>query len=104
MVYSEAPLFGSDQTALTTDNYKAIYHLSADGGDGSFEIYDRRRDPGEQLDLATGGAAAELRDRLREMTERALKARREASRDEPRAGNLDEAAKRRLRSLGYLSD
>ena len=104
MVYSEAPLFGSDQTALTTDRYKAIYHLSADGGDGSFEIYDRRRDPGEQLDLATGRTAAELRDHLREMTERALTARREASRDEPRSGELDEAAKRRLRSLGYLSE
>jgi arylsulfatase A-like enzyme len=104
IVYSEAPFYGSDQTALTTDHYKAIYHLSADGGDGWFEIYDLRRDPGEQLDLATGGAAAELRDRLREMTESALKARPETSRDEPRAGNLDEAAKRRLRSLGYLSE
>ena len=104
MVYSEAPLYGPDQTALTTDHYKVIYHLSADGGDASFEIYDRRHDVGERLDLAAGRAAVELRDRLREMTEGAQKARREASRDEARGGDLDEATKRRLRSLGYLSE
>jgi arylsulfatase len=102
-VYSEAPLYGADQTALTTDHYKVIYHLPADGDDGSFEVYDRRRDPGEKINLAVGPAAEELKDRLRRMTERALKARREASRDVPRAA-LDEGAKRRLRSLGYLSE
>lgn len=104
MVYSEAPLYGPDRTALTTDRYKVIYRLPAGDGDGSFEVYDRGRDPGEQFDLASGGAAAELRDRLREITKRALEARREASRDQPRTGLLDEAAKRRLRSLGYLSE
>jgi len=102
--YSEAPLYGPDQSALTTDDYKVIYHLPSEGKAGVFEVYDRRADPGEQRDLAAAGVAIEERERLRRMTEAAVAARERGGGEEAPRIEMSEDERRRLKSLGYLSD
>jgi arylsulfatase len=102
-VFSEGVLYGAEQTALTSDRYKAIYHLPA-SGPGRFEVYDREADRGERRDLSKTGAARDLRERLRVLTE-AVMARRVTGNEEgaPRR-EVGEEARRKLRSLGYLGD
>jgi arylsulfatase A-like enzyme len=102
--YSEAMLYGPDQSALTTDDYKVIYHLPTEEAGESFEVYDRRADPGERHDLAAEGVAMGESERLRRMTEAAMAARAEQGAGEAPKVELNETAKRRLKSLGYLSD
>ena len=102
--YSEAPLYGPDQSALTTDDYKVIYHLPSEEKAGVFEVYDRRADPGEQHDLAGEGVAVEERERLRRMTEAAVAVRQQGGAEEAPRVELNDTARRRLKSLGYLSD
>jgi len=103
-VFSEGILHGSEQTALTTDDYKVIYRPGTDEGRGAFEVYDRRSDRGERRDLAGTGAAADLRARLKAHTEEAHAARaKRVAAGEPRT-EMSEDERRRLKSLGYLSD
>ncbi|MCJ7751834.1 MAG: sulfatase [Armatimonadetes bacterium] len=102
-VFSEGTLHGSAQTALTTDEYKVIYRPGADEGRGAFEVYDRRRDRWERHDLAGTGAASELRARLKALTEEAHAERAKRAAGAPRMG-MSEDERRRLKSLGYLSD
>ena len=70
-IYSEAVLCGPEQTALTGDDYKIIYHPYASAAPSKFEIYDRSSDRREQRNLAGRQPAAELQDRLRARTEAA---------------------------------
>ncbi|MCJ7750208.1 MAG: sulfatase [Armatimonadetes bacterium] len=103
-VFSEGTLHGPEQTALTTDQYKVIYRPGADEGGGAFEVYDRRNDRGERRDLAGTEAAAELRARLKALTEEAHAARaKRAAAGAPKI-EMSEDERRRLKSLGYLSD
>ncbi len=102
-VYSEGLLHGSAQTALTTDDYRVIYHPSG----GEFEVYDRRTDRVEQFDLAHTGEAAEVRERLKLLTDEALRNARATTPSEegmPQPTELPAETRRRLRTLGYLSD
>jgi len=102
--YSEAPLYGADQTALTTSAYKVIYHRPSAETEGSFEVYDRREDASEGHDLAGNGVAEKECERLRRLTEAAVTARKNAAPGRPARRELDETTKRGLKSLGYLSD
>lgn len=103
-VFSEGVLHGSEQTALTTDEYKVIYRSGGDEGRGAFEVYDRRSDRGERRDLAGTGAAAALRARLKALTEEAQAARAKRAAAERPKTEMTEDERRRLKSLGYLSD
>ncbi len=102
-VYSEGTLHGVPQTALTTDEYKVIYRPPIAGGDGEFEVYDRRLDRLEQHNLASTDFAAGLRERLKEVTEAAPPSERRRERHGPSAV-ISERERRRLESLGYLAD
>jgi len=102
-VFSEGILHGSEQTALTTDEHKVIYRPGADEGRGAFEVYDRRSDRGERRDLAGTEAAADLQARLKALTEEAQAARVKRAAGAPRT-EMSEDERRRLKSLGYLSD
>ena len=104
-VYSEGLLYGADQAALTGDDYKVIYHPHAESGEGLFEVYDRRSDPGEQRDLAGTDAASELRVALEKLTEESRVAAGQVTatgKAEFRKVALTEERKQRLRALGYL--
>ena len=106
-VYSEALLYGLEQTALTTDGYRVVYHPYGGPRGGRFEVFDRRADRQERHDLAATGAASELRSRLKALAQSAqAEARRwQASRgEEARPFQLSEQAKERLRALGYVGD
>ncbi len=103
-VFSEGILHGSEQTALTTNEYKVIYRPGADEGRGAFEVYGRRSDRGERHDLAGTGAATELRARLKALTEEAQAARAKRAAAGPPRAEMSEDERRRLKSLGYLSD
>jgi arylsulfatase A-like enzyme len=105
-VYSEALLHGAEQTALTTDDYKIIYHPHRPSGAPKFQVYARRSDPAERRDLAAQQVALDLRDRLRSRADAAhiCALQWEASRagdDRPR---LADSTRRKLRTLGYLAD
>ena len=102
-VFSEGTLHGAEQTALTTDEYKVIYRPTAEGGRGEFEVYDRRRDRAEREDLAGTDVAAYLRARLKRLTEETKAARTKGAAGASRT-EMSEDERRRLRSLGYLSD
>jgi arylsulfatase A-like enzyme len=103
VVYSEAPLYGAEQTALTTDRWRVIYHPTVPPPERQFEVYDRQRDRGEQHNEAATEAAADLRDRLRRKTEQArLAVARRVARGTPESAPLTEEAKRQLRALGYM--
>lgn len=103
VVYSEGPLYGAEQTALTTDRWRVIYHPTWRPAK-QFEVYDRRRDPEEQHDLASTGAAADLREELRQLTEEARRtvARRATARASAKASPLTREEERQLKSLGYM--
>lgn len=104
-IYSEGLLYGADQTALTGDDYKVIYHPHAESGEPLFEVYDRRSDPEEQRDLAGTEAASDLRLRLEELTDQSRLAASQVTatgKAEFRNMVLTEERKQRLRALGYL--
>ncbi len=99
MVYSEATLYDSEQTALTTDRYRVIYHPD----EGRFEVYDRAKDRGETHDLAGTDAALDLRARLKQLTQ-AAQATAKANAGATSSMRLSEYTKDRLRALGYLGE
>ncbi len=103
-VYSEGTLHGASQTALTTDEYKVIYRPPVGGRVAEFEVYDRRLDRLEQHDLAPSDAAAGLRERLKALAEQAAAAsERQGTHSRPSVV-ISDRERRRLESLGYLSD
>jgi arylsulfatase A-like enzyme len=101
-VFSEWIYYGRQQAALTTDDYRVIYHPEADAGQPRFEVYDRRRDPDEREDRAGTKAAMGLRERLQQMTEVALKRRAASAGEGGPAPAMSEKEKRDLKSLGYV--
>jgi arylsulfatase A-like enzyme len=106
-VYSEAVLHGAEQTALTTPERKVICHLSENPGEPRFEVYDRRRDRGEQHDIAQVPAGAEVTARLWELTKAAQRSAAQWQSDAEKADSelrLDPETRRKLRALGYVGD
>jgi len=103
-VYSEGLLHSARQTALTTDAWKLIYTPSQTGGMGRFEVYDRTTDRGEREDLGDTDAAADLRERLRRLTDETTLAQRARGTAPGATRELGAEARRQLQSLGYLSD
>ena len=101
-VFSEWIYYGKQQTALTTDDYRVLYHPEAGEGQPRFEVYDRHRDPDEKHDLAATKIAMELRGRLQQMTEIALKRRAASAGEGGPAPAMSEKEKRDLKSLGYV--
>jgi arylsulfatase len=95
---------GSNPSHLIKAAWDADYRLIDffEDGRSRFELYDRRRDPGELHDLASEAPPAldRLRDELDRVfgPERRLIDRLEPGEDEP----LDPAVERRLRALGYV--
>jgi arylsulfatase A-like enzyme len=103
-VYSEGLLHTDRQTALTTDEWKVIYTPDESSAEERFEVYDRRSDRQERRDLADTDAAVGLRARLRAVTVGILAAQAAAAQGGAPARGPGEAARRQLKSLGYLSD
>jgi hypothetical protein len=102
-VYSEGLLYGKEQTALTTDDYRVVYRAYESTEGERFEVYDRRKDRRERHNLASSGAASELRLRLRRLTQAATAAARTGGGESDRELRLSEGAERKMRSLGYLA-
>jgi arylsulfatase len=103
-VYSEAMLYGEEQTALTTDEWRVIYRPFNKSPKARFEVYDRRKDPLEKTNLAPAGAVKYLQARLRRLSEEAqrevvARAKREQGRERR---VLTKDAERQLKSLGYM--
>jgi len=103
-VYSEATLYGEEQTALTTDDWRVIYRPFSKSQSARFEVYDRRKDPLEKTNLAPADAAKELQERLRRLSNEAQ--REVAARAKREQGTerrvLTKDAERQLKSLGYM--
>lgn len=100
-IYSEGILHGPEQTALTSDAHKLIYHV---GAGGEMELYDRRRDRAECSNLFGIEEALGPRTQLLALTEQAAEARARQQRFGTERLALDDHTRRRLESLGYLSD
>lgn len=101
-VYSEGMLYGKEQMAFTTDDYKVIYYPFREEGDAEFAVFDRQRDRSEHTDLAEKGAATELQNRLKAGAGEAQTTARRWTESGTAGFELTETEKRRLRSLGYL--
>lgn len=105
IVYSESTFWGQEQTALTTDRWRVIYHTTEKLPEKQFEVYDRKHDPLEQRNLVSTGAAKNLCDQLRQMSTSAARIATRRAKSEQRRGKaitLTPERKRQLRSLGYL--
>lgn len=100
MVYSEATLYDLEQTALTTDRYRVIYHPT----EGRFEVYDRAKGRSEMRDLADTDAALDLRVHLKQLTQAAQAAAQANEGKTSGSISLSEHTKDRLRALGYLGE
>jgi len=106
-VYSEGVFYGLEMTALTTDDYRIIFHPYEDSAGQRFEVYDRKRDRSEQHDLANTEVASKLRKRLEHRTEAARIAAGQWHVDgdqEFETIDLSEQSRSKLRTLGYLGD
>jgi arylsulfatase A-like enzyme len=106
-IYSEGLLWGIEQTSLATGDYNIIYHPFRQPREQRFEVYDRRRDRAEQHDLAQSGEAADLRDRLVDLTassEAACRQWRRSGKQSFDGLDLPEQTRDRLKALGYLGD
>jgi len=104
-VYAEGLLYGKEQTAFVTDQFKVVYHPFADAHEEQFEVYDLQRDPAERHNLAATDATAPLRQQLAKRSHQAH-ALAQQWQQKLAAGSsrfrLSEDAKRSLRSLGYM--
>lgn len=105
-VYSEGILYGSEQGALTTDRYKAIWRPATQLTEEWLLVYDRLADPREQKDLSET-AAADLVERLKRRARTAKKVA--AAWDVEREHDftvidLTDATVAKLRTLGYIGD
>lgn len=94
----------NEQKALRTPRFKFIVSIprkSAESRNESFELYDLKRDPGEQQNLAPGLAArvVELRAKLGRIMDGG-----EAARDEEVPADIDEDLRNQLKALGYIGN
>jgi arylsulfatase A-like enzyme len=87
---------------LRTERYKLLRYR-----DGREALYDLRRDPREEHDLATSGddgvrrVHASLAERLDETVAR-LRAQGASRGSAPAGGSVDEATREQLKALGYI--
>ncbi|MEO8277223.1 MAG: sulfatase [Thermoanaerobaculia bacterium] len=93
-----------EQKSLRTPRFKFILSIPRRNKwakNETFELYDLKRDPGEQIDLAPGLAArvAELRAKLGTIMEGGAN-----ERDEEVPANIDEDLKKQLKALGYIGN
>jgi len=107
-VFSEGMFWGTERTALTTGDYKIIYHPHRTSDLPVIEVYDRRDDRSEHHDLASDPAeGAPFRDRLAALTaesETAAKRWKPSGKREFRGIDLSDATREKLRTLGYIGD
>ncbi len=107
-IFSEAMFWGTERTALTTGDYKIIYHPYRRSDRQRFEVYDRRHDRWERRDLADDPEeAAGLRDRLTGLTAEANTAAgrwKHSTKQEFKGIDLSDATLEKLRTLGYIGD
>ncbi len=94
----------NEQKALRTPRFKFIVSIprrSSDSRDESFELYDLKRDPGEQQNLAPGLAArvVELRAKLGRIMDGG-----ETARDEEVPADIDNDLREQLKALGYIGN
>ncbi|MEO7793622.1 MAG: sulfatase-like hydrolase/transferase, partial [Thermoanaerobaculia bacterium] len=94
----------NEQKALRTPRYKFIVSIprkSSETRDESFELYDLKRDPGEQQNLAPGLAArvAELRSRIGKIMDGS-----DGTRDEEVPADIDDDLREQLKALGYIGN
>ncbi|MDH4180149.1 MAG: sulfatase-like hydrolase/transferase, partial [Armatimonadota bacterium] len=106
-IFSEGMFWGSERTALTTGDYKIIYHPYAHESRPRFEVYDRRHDRAEQHNIAESEDAAALRERLVRLTrdsETAAKQWQPSREQEFRGIDLSNATREKLKALGYIGN
>ncbi|MEO8196096.1 MAG: sulfatase [Thermoanaerobaculia bacterium] len=94
----------NEQKALRTPRFKFIVSIprkSADSRDESFELYDLKRDPREQQNLAPGLAprVVELRAKLGRIMDGG-----ELARDEEVPADIDNDLREQLKALGYIGN
>jgi hypothetical protein len=87
-VYSEGIFAGPEQTALTTDRWRIIYHPSESSPERRFEVYDAQQDPMERRRVALPPDGAQLPSQLRALTEAACRATVQRQRREAGRGKL----------------
>ena len=94
----------NEQKALRTPRFKFIVSIprkSSEARDESYELYDLKRDPGEQQNLAPGLAArvVELRAKLGRIMDGS-----DTARDEEVPADIDDALREQLKALGYIGN
>jgi len=94
----------NEQKALRTPRFKFITSIprkSSDSRDESYELYDLKRDPGEQTNLAPGLAArvVELRAKLGRIMDGS-----DTTRDEEVPAGIDDDLRNQLKALGYIGN
>ena len=106
-VYSEGVLHGPEQTALTTDRYKAIHRPATQLAGDTYLLYDRSSDRQERVALASSEPASALRERLLSQEKAAQAAARKwkvSNQQEFRGIDLSHATREKLKALGYIGD
>ena len=94
----------NEQKALRTPRYKFMVSIprksSAATGE-SYELFDLKRDPGEQKNLAPGlpEKVVELRAKLGRIMDGS-----DTARDEEVPADIDEALREQLKALGYIGN
>lgn len=93
-----------EQKGLRTPRYKFIVSIprrSSEDGEESYELFDLKRDPGEQNNLAPGLAARvlELRAKVGRIVEGS-----DTARDEEVPAGIDEDLRNQLKALGYIGN
>lgn len=93
-----------EQKALRTPRFKFIVSIprrSSDGREESYELFDLKRDPREQKNLAPGLAARvlELRGKVGRIVEGS-----DTARDEEVPAGIDEELRNQLKALGYIGN
>lgn len=93
-----------EQKALRTPRYKFILSIprrSSGSADESFELFDLKRDPGEQTNLAPGLAArvAELRARIGKIIDGS-----DGAREDEVPEGIDAELREQLKALGYIGN
>lgn len=94
----------NEQKALRTPRFKFIVSIprkSSDATGESYELFDLKRDPGEQKNLAPGLAdrVVELRAKLGRIMDGS-----DVARDEEVPAGIDDALREQLKALGYIGN
>jgi arylsulfatase A-like enzyme len=99
-LYADSTLYGEEQSALRTDEYKVIFRTES----RTMEVYDLRSDGGEHHNLfADHAVAAALRERLLRLARDSERSSAWWSKYGEKAPPLDRESIKRLRSIGYMA-